>query len=135
MKSVSVSRPNGWLRGSPGSSSWIGAPSLSVPGGSRRCRSRGPRSCRICDGTGGCEGAVGADFAEAYGLVYEALYECAQAASASQRALPWKRSALVSRDLWALPTDHRIDPTAHEQPPAGMHEAHRANCKSIHCCL
>ena len=66
---------------------------------------------------------------------YEALYEGAQAVSASQRALPRKRSALVSRDLWALPTDQLNDPTAHEQPPAGMHKAHRANCKSIHSCL
>ena len=66
---------------------------------------------------------------------YEALYEGAQAASASQRALPWKRSALVSRDLWALPTDQLNDPTAREQPPAGMHKAHRANCRSIHSCL
>ena len=30
----------------------------------------------------------------------------------------------------ALPKEHCQ--TVHEQPPAGMHKAHRANCKSIH---
>ena len=75
MKSVSISRPNGWLRGSPGSSSWIGAPSLSaVRGGSSVLESRTQVLSDLpflaVELTArGCEGAVGDDFAEAYGLV------------------------------------------------------------------
>ena len=44
-------------------------------------------------------------------------------ASASQRALPWKGSALVSMDLWALPTDQLNDLTACEHPPAPLHKS------------